>query len=399
MWLMRSLRKITLLSCGVALVLSSGCKKPEPPPPAQPVVQVITVESKSIPISETFMGQAASSKIVEIRPRVSGLIQKRYFIEGTDVNEGELLYQIDPENYQANVRDATAKVAQAASRYDLAQKNLARVEPLAASKAIAAKDLDDAVSQVATTKADLQAAQAVLDNAQIDLGYTRVVAPLVGRIGKTLVNEGSNVSAQQTKLTEIQVIDPIYVDFTVPESALLNYRKLVSAGKITDIPFDQFVVTVKFSNGSDYPEKGKLNFQGTSLDTQTDSYPLRAEFSNNNDLLTPGQYLEVTITGATRNDAILAPQRAVQQGPEGAYCYVIDKDSKVAIASVTLLRYIGNDWLIGDGLKSGDILVVEGIQRLRPGMIVKTKPYIAQALPPSADALKEAQEEKQSGEQ
>ncbi len=370
------------------IIASAGCKKPEPPPPEPAAVQVMTISSKSIPIPETFIGQADSSKVVEIRPRVSGLIKERFFTEGTDVKEGDLLYQIDPEPFEANVRDAEAKVSQAEARYDLAQKNLARIQPLVASKAIAAKDLDDATAQVESTKADLQAAVASLDNARIDLGYTKITAPIDGRIGKTLVNEGSNVSAQQTKLTDLQVLNPIYVNFTVPESTWLDYHKLIKAGKVTDVPFDQFIVSLRFTNGSEYPETGRLNFKNTALDTQTDSYPLRAEFSNPRSQITPGQYLQVTVTGFTRNDAIVIPQRAVMQGPEGAYCYVVGSDSKVQVRMIKLLRYVESDWLIEGGVQEGDRLIVEGIQKVRPGMPVKTTPWT----PPSAPASTEAAE-------
>lgn len=375
-----------IILTGILMISLSGCKKPDPPAPEAPRVLVMTVESKTIPVSETFIGQADSSKIVEIRPRVSGLIKERFFTEGTDVEEGQLLYQIDPEPFEANVRDAEAKVAQAQAREDLAQKNLARIKPLVESKAVAAKDLDDATAQLESAQADLRAAQATLDNAQIDLGYTRVIAPINGRIGKTLVNEGSNVSAQQTKLTDLQVINPIYINFTVPERTLLDYRKLVQVGKINEIPLNEFVVTAKFTDGSDFQGTGKINFQNTTLDTQTDSYPLRAEFANPQGMIIPGQFLQVTMTGSTRNDSILIPQKCVMQGAEGSSVYVVGQDSKAEIRMIKLLRQIGEDWLIEGGLKHGDQLIVEGIQRVRPGMPVQAAPYTRSA-PASPSAV------------
>ncbi|MDZ4743581.1 MAG: efflux RND transporter periplasmic adaptor subunit [Verrucomicrobiota bacterium] len=363
--------------CACLLVFAGCDKKPAAPERPTPTVSVIKVVPKSIPITESFIGQADATKNIEILPRVSGIITKRFYIEGTFVKKGDKLYLIDPAPFEAAVRDSQAKVEQAAARYELAKKTYARYEPLVATKAVAAKDLDDVTAQVESTKADLEASVAALDNAKINLGYSLIVAPLDGRIGKTMVNEGSNVTAQNTKLTDLQILDPIYIYYRVPESALLQYRKLTESGKLTDMPFDQFTIKANFTDGTEYPETGKIDFTATQLDTQTDSYPLRAIFPNPSFLIIPGQYLQVTMVGATRNDSIVIPQKAVLQEPQGAFVYIVNSESKIEARTLKLLRYVGNDWLIEGGLDGGETLVVDGIQKVRPGAIVKTVPYQA----------------------
>lgn len=374
-----------LLACVTVAGLLS-CKQEAASTPAPPIaeVQVITVTTQSVPDEPEFIGQTESSRPVEIRSQVTGIIKEWSFQEGRDVKKGARLYQIDPVPFQAALLSAKAKVAQAGARLVQAEQNLARVKPLLAEQAVSQKDVDDAVAEELAAKAALEAAKGDLVKAKFDFDNTLITAPIDGMIERTRVYEGRLVAAQSDLLTIVHQVDPMYVTVSAPESFLLKRQRDIIAKKIQHPGVYQLRGTIIFLDGTTYPHEGTLDLLDVGMRTETGSRPARVTFPNPERLLVPGQFVTVRFKGTVKTEAILVPQRAVQQGPKGPVLYVVANGDKVEIRDVQATSWQGNQWLIEEGVHAGEQVVVDGFQRIMPGVPVKPVPStVAETAPVS----------------
>ncbi len=342
-------------------------------PPA--AVTTLAVQPKTLPVSYEYVGQTAGSKEVEVRARVTGILEKRLFQEGAHVRAGQTLFVIDPRTFEAQAAFAEAEVARANALVTQAEREVARLKPLAERRAIGQKEADDAVSNAELARAAVKSAHAKLAEARLNLGYTRVVAPITGLTSRSIKSEGSLVTANDTLLTTIWQVDPVWVPFNVSENDRLALDRAVAAGKLTLPKDNAFEVTVKLADGTVFPRKGRINFSDTRVNPATGTYEMRAEIANADGVLKPGQFVRVELKGAVRKDALAVPQVAVLDGPQGKFVYVTgkDKDGKdVAVPRpVALGDWVtvdgANLWIVESGLKAGDAVIVDGIARVQPG--------------------------------
>ena len=382
----RTLRLTAIFLAGAVIGGLPGCKQEAASTPAPPIpeVQVITVTTQSVPDEPEFIGQTESSRPVEIRSQVTGIIKEWSFQEGRDVKKGARLYQIDPVPFQAALLSAKAKVAQAGARLVQAEQNLARVKPLLAEQAVSQKDVDDAVAEELAAKAALEPAKGDLVKAKFDFDNTLITAPIDGMIERTRVYEGRLVAAQSDLLTIVHQVDPMYVTVSAPESFLLKRQRDIIAKKIQHPGVYQLRGTIIFLDGTTYPHEGTLDLLDVGMRTETGSRPARVTFPNPERLLVPGQFVTVRFKGTVKTEAILVPQRAVQQGPKGPILYVVANGDKVEIRDVQATSWQGNQWLIEEGVHAGEQVVVDGFQRIMPGVPVKPVPStVAETAPVS----------------
>jgi membrane fusion protein (multidrug efflux system) len=338
-------------------------------PPA--AVSTMTVQPKAVLAPFEYTGQTAGSREVEVRARVRGILVARNFTEGGTVKRGQSLYTIDRAPFEAALAKAQADLAGAAARLEQGKRNAARLRPLYAEKAVSQKDYDDAVSAQAIGEADLQAAQARLSEARLDLKYTRVEAPVSGIAGRSLPSEGTLVSGPDVLLTRITQVDPIWVNFGIPDADRLKMRSEAEAGRLLLPKDDRFEVRLQLADGQVYSRTGWLTFADVRISGQTGTSDARAVLPNPDGKLRPGQFVRVTLSGATRPDAVLVPQRAVLEGPQGKFVYVVDEKSTAQTRPVELGEWAGSDWIITGGLKAGDRVIIDGVMRIGPGAPVK----------------------------
>ena len=385
------------LLCAGLLALP-GCKKDAASnqPPPLPEVEVVTVSSQSVPDEPEFIGQAEASRVVEIRSQVTGIIKERYFSEGRDVKQGDRLYQIDPVPFRAAMLSAKARVSQAEARLVQAKQNLARVKPLLEEQAVSQKDVDDAIAEELAAKAALEGAKGDLVKATFDLDNTRINAPIDGLIERTRYYEGRLVTAQTDLLTIIHKVDPMYVMVNAPESFLLKRRRDIAAKRIQEPDIYKLRGVVTFADGTVYPHEGVLDFAAVGLQIETGSRETRVTVPNPDRVLLPGQFVKVRFKGSLKTEAILVPQRSVQQGPTGSIVYVLGEGDKVEIRDVKATGWQGSQWLIEDGLRQGDRVVVDGMQKLAPG--AQVKPVTMSAAGPRAATPSIVPAEGSSGE-
>lgn len=352
-----------------AVCFLSGCNKEQQPvasvasaaAPA-PLVGVVTLKTESLALTTDLPGRTRAFRVAEVRPQVNGIVQKRLFTEGVEVKAGDQLYQIDPAMYQAALKNAQAGLASARS---LAK----RYESLLEDKAVSRQAYDEAHSAM------LQA-EAAVEQAQINVRYTRVYAPISGRIGRTLVTEGALVSNGQTQsLTTIHQLDPIYVDVTQPTTELLRMRRNLEEGRLQRAGDNAAVVSLTLEDGMSYGLEGKLEFAEVSVDESTGSVTLRAIFPNPKRVLLPGMFVHAQLTEGVKSEAVLVPQQGITRDSKGlAFAMVVNADHKAEVRSVTLSRSVGNRWLVVEGLQAGDQVITEGLQYIQPGMTVQVKP-------------------------
>ena len=394
-----SAAKLVLGSLLLPLIGLTACQQEGGPPPAPPTpeVKVMTIVAKTVPDEVEFIGQTASFRPVEIRSQVTGIIEKVLFTEGRDVRKGEKLYLIDPVPFKASVASAKGRVGQALARLAQARAELARVMPLLAEQAVSQKDVDDAIAEKLAAKAALVTAKGDWEKAKFDLRNTLIVAPVAGRPERSQLYEGRLVSAQTDLLTSIHQMDPMYVNVNVPESYILRRQRELAAHRVERPDLFQLKGMMIMADGTTYPHEGTLDFAGTRFRSETGSLSARFKFPNARQrmfsgdrdshplyALFPGQFVKIRVRGYMRRDAILVPQRAVQQGPKGLFVYVVNGENKVELRAVTASSWHGREWLIEDGAHAGDRVVVEGFHRIRPGARVKSVPY--QSASPSSDA-------------
>jgi membrane fusion protein, multidrug efflux system len=345
---------------GAFIVLSAcGQKKQAPPPPPPALVKVTTLRNHTVSVTTELPGRTLAYRVAEIRPQVSGVIQKRMFVEGSDVKAGQQLYQIDPAPYQAVYDSAVATAASSKVQVE-------RFKPLAEVNAVSKQDFDNAVATAAQNKA-------AAETAHINLVYTRLLAPISGRIGRSAVTEGALVTANQTTaLAIVQQLDPIYVDVTQPSAVLLRLERELAAGQLAAVGGKQAEVHLQLEDGSNYGPAGKLQFAEVSVDETTGSVTLRALFPNPDKLLLPGMFVHEQIEEGRRTDALLVPQLAVAHNQKGEpTALVVGPDNKVELRTLVTERAIGDRWLVTDGLAAGDRVIVEGLQFAKPGATVR----------------------------
>ena len=384
--MVRRLRWSTVapLVCGwLMLALLPGCKQEAGSAPALPVpeVGIVVATAQDVPDEPEFIGQAESSRPVEIRSQVTGILKQWFFQEGRDVKKGDRLYQIDPVPFHAAMLSAKAKVAQSEARLVQAKQNLARVKPLLAEQAVSTKDVDDAVAEELAAKAALEGAKAELVKAKFDLDNTLIIAPINGMIERTRVYEGRLVSAQTDLLTMIHQVDPMYVIVSAPESFLLKRRRDTDAKRIQHPGVYQLRGVLTFVDGTTYQHEGVLDLLDVGLKTDTGSRQARVVFPNPDRVLLPGQFVRVRFKGTLKTGAILVPQRAVQQGAKGSIVFIVGKDDKVEMREIMATSWQGNQWIVEEGLHVGDRIIVEGLHKIAPGAPVKPVP-----IPPAGAA-------------
>jgi len=342
-----------------------GCKAKDTSRTMIPEVAVVTLQAEKVSITDELPGRTSAFLIAEIRPQVNGIIQKRLFVEGADVKTGQVLYQIDPAPFQAALDRVEAHLPSLRRRVDRYKKALAE-------QAVSQQDLDDAT-------AALKQAEAELKTARINLDYTRVISPISGRIGTSSVTEGAIVTAYQPKaLATIQQLDPIYVD--VPQSAteLLRLRRAEEEGRLSHDQTQRSKVKLVLTDGTTYPLEGELQFRDVTVDPTTGSVILRAVFPNPDNLLLPGMFVRAVITEGMNEQAILAPQQGVTRTPKGeAVALIVNREEKVEQRVLNLDFAMGDRWLVRSGLELGDRVIVEGMQKVKPGVPVKAVPFNA----------------------
>jgi len=334
---------------------------PQGPPPADVTVQ--KVSPHDVPATWEYVGQTAGSRDIEVRARVAGILLKRNFDEGRAVRKGESLYQLDPAPFRAALRLADAEVAAAQARLEQAARRVKRVEPLWRDHAVSQREYDDAVSAEQIGRAELQGAQARRDDAALKLGYTRVEAPISGLAGRSQVSEGTLVSGPQVLLATVTQTDPIKLRFGIADTDQMRWRNEVAAGQLK-LPADSaFDVEVRLADGSVYARKGKLTFSDTRVSGQTGTIEAEAQVANPDGVLKPGQFVRVRLLGAMRPAAIAVPTRAVLDGPQGKFVYVMS-GGKAMPKPVEVGDQVGETWIVTKGLAAGDDVIVDGIARI-----------------------------------
>jgi membrane fusion protein (multidrug efflux system) len=375
-----------------SLLLLAGCKQ-EPasnPTPLPPEVSVVTVAAKALPVTTELPGRIDAVRTAEVRARVAGILQKEVYREGSDVKAGDVLFQIDPAPLQAAYDSAQAALAKVEANRIQAKAQADRDEVLIKIHAVSQQDYDTAVSSAAQAGADVLAARANVETAGLNLGYATVTAPISGRIGKALVTEGALVGQSEvTQLAVIQQLDPIYFDFTQSSVDILRLRKQLESGQFTSLEPGTAKVTLLLEDGSTYPLPGKLLFSDITVDPTTGMVTLRAEFPNPNDLLLPGMFARGRLEQAVEREAITVSQRAVVHGADGgATVFVVTPDNKVEVRPVKADIAVGTDWIVTSGLKPGERVIVEGLQKVKPDLTVKPVPYVDSANSPAASQAK-----------
>ncbi|AVP93659.1 efflux RND transporter periplasmic adaptor subunit [Aeromonas rivipollensis] len=373
-------KHILARSVGLALLASgllAGCGDKgeagqgagEMPPAA---VDVVTLHAAPLQLMSELTGRTAPLRVAEVRPQVNGIILKRLFTEGSDVKAGQLLYQIDPAVYQAAVASAKANLAKAQANEQSARLKAQRYAELVKVKAISRQEYDDADAAWKQQVAEIGAAKAALQSANINLAYTKITAPISGRIGKSAVTEGALVTAQQAdSLTSISQLDPMYVDVRQSTADLLRLKRQVAAGKLVQDESKGAKVRFQLEDGSQYSEEGSLQFSDVTVDETTGMVTLRVLVPNPHDLLLPGMFMRATLQEGERPQGLLVPQTAVTRTPKGgATVMVVTADNKVELREVQLSRVVGDSWVVESGLNTGEKVIVAGLQKVKPGALV-----------------------------
>jgi membrane fusion protein, multidrug efflux system len=371
----------TTVLCAVG-VMMSGCGKPAAQakaPMGPPEVGIVVMKQEPVALTTELSGRTAASLVAEVRPQVGGIIQKRLFTEGSDVKAGEVLYQIDPASYQAAYASAKAALSKAEASLTPVRLKAERFKQLVGINAVSKQDFDEASAAVKSAEAEVEAARANVETARINLAYTRVTAPIAGRIGRSSVTTGSLVTASQAApLSTIQSLGSVYVDVTQSTADLLRLKQALASGRVKSGGAAQTKVKLLLEDGSAYPLEGALKFSDVTVDQSTGSVTVRSVFPNPKQALLPGMYVRAVIEEGVVADAILVPQRAVSRDQAGnATAMVVGEKDTVEPRILKVSRALGDKWLVESGLKPQDRVIVEGLQRARPGTQVKVVPFAA----------------------
>lgn len=366
----KSPRRLVLLPLALSVMLAAcgGDDAAQQPPP--PEVTVVTLAPQTTTLTRELPGRTSAYQIAEVRPQVSGIIERRLFTEGGMVEEGEPLYQLDNATYEAALASARAQLARAEATVEAARLRAARTTELARIDAVSRQDEENATAALRQAEADVKASQAAVQSAQVNVGFARITAPISGQIGRSSVTQGALVTANQAQpLATVQQLDPIYVDLTQSASELLDLRKAVAAGTMerVDLP-----VTILLEDGTEFPHQGRLAFSEVSVDPSTGSYALRVVVDNPEHILMPGMYVNALVGSGVRPDAILVPQQGIARDPKGnTSAMVVNDQGLVEARPVQVSRTVGDKWLVEGGLVAGDKVIVEGLQKIQPGIPVQ----------------------------
>lgn len=372
----RQRRAWTALSAALlVLPFLWGCGDGGPKAAPAPVLEVgvITVQPRPVELTTELPGRTSPYLVAEIRPQVSGILQKRLFTEGSDVQAGQLLYQIDPEPFQVALNSAKASLGKALASQPAVSAKARRYQALVSKDSLSHQDYEDALSAARQNQADVDYLRRQVEAAEINLRYTRVTAPISGRIGKSSVTDGALLTAYQAMaLATIQQLDPIYVDVTQSSADLLRLKRKLETGQLSTDKDNGQTVKVLLEDGSAYPMPGKMQFRDVTVDPTTGSYTVRIVVPNPDHLLLPGMFVRAVVQEGRAEQAILVPQQGVSRNTKGeATALVVDDAGTVQLRILTLNRAIGDQWYVDSGLAAGDRLVIEGMQRVRPGATVK----------------------------
>lgn len=358
-----------------------ACSEPvaQGAPPAAPQVSVVTIEPSSVPLNTELPGRTAAFLVSEVRPQVNGIVKSRLFDEGSDVKEGQVLYEIDDATYKANYDSAKAALAKAEANLKVARLTADRHRELVKIKAVSAQANDTAQAELLQAQAEVASARAALDMARINLDYTRIKAPISGRIGQSSITPGALLSANQaTPLATIQKLDPVYVDVTQSSIDMLRLRRALESGLLKTSENAKANVRLILEDGTEYSQPGELQFSDARVDPNTGMVTLRAIFPNPKNELLPGMYVRAMLEEGVRDNAILVPQRAVTRNPQGqATAYVVTPEGQVELRVLDANRTVGDQWLVESGLQPGDQVIVEGVQKVRPGAKAVATPWEA----------------------
>jgi membrane fusion protein, multidrug efflux system len=361
----------------------SACARHSPPPPARkPAVTVVTLHPAAVSLTTELPGRVSAYRVAEVRPQVNGVMLKRLFTEGERVTEGQQLYQIDPGPYQASLSSAQASVARTRAGVQVSRLTVERYKTLVEVHAVSRQDYDNAAAKLQQDEADVAAAEAAVRTATINLTYTKMYSPISGRTGRSTITEGALVTANQAlSLVTITQLDPVYVDLTQPTTTLVRLERELASGQLRTAGVNKAPAKLMLEDGSPYELPGTLQFSEVTVDQGTGSVTLRAIFPNPTDLLLPGMFVRATIQEGVRESAILAPQQGITHAPDGtASAFVVGANDHVEKRTVELDRAIGDQWIVTRGLKSGDRLIVAGLQRIKPGVQVA----VSNTTPPSS---------------
>jgi membrane fusion protein (multidrug efflux system) len=370
-----------IATVGIFLIglLPVGCdpRQQSPPPSPIPEVSVVTVQPQQVMLTTELPGRTSAHLVAEIRPQVSGLIQKRLFTEGSYVKTGQVLYQIDPAPFQAVLDNANASLARSEANLPAIRSRAERFKELLADKAVSQQDYDDAAAAMKQNEADVQYWRATVEAASINMGYTRIIAPISGRIGISNVTEGALVTAHQpAALATIQQLDPIYVDVPQSTTEMLRLQRRIEEGRLKYEEMNQNQVKLILEDGTEYPLGGTLQFRDVTVDPSTGSVLLRVIFPNPKGVLLPGMFVRAVVKEGVNKQALLVPQQAVSRDPKGnPVALIVDAEGKVQQRMLTIDRTIGDKWLVSSGIAQGDRVIVEGMQKVRPGASVQVIPF------------------------
>jgi len=383
----------SLAAAVAAVLLVSACgKNNTPPPKATPEVTVVTVQPQSVPVTTELPGRVNAYLSADVRARVDGVVLQRDFVEGSDVKSGQRLYLIDPAPYKAALDSAKATLAKAQANLVSVKAQAERYKVLVAANAVSKQDYDNAVASQGQAEADVAAGQAAVETAAINLGYTAVVSPINGRIGKSQVTPGAYVQASAaTLLSTVQQIDPVYVDLTQSSLDGLRLRRELASGDLQMAGKNQAKVTLLLEDGSEYPLSGTLQFSDVTVDQGTGSVDVRAVFPNPKHVLLPGMFVRARLIEGVNDRAILVPEVGVTHDQKGeATALIVDADSKVALRTLQTTRTLGDNWVVEGGLKAGDRVIVSGLQKIQPGATVKAVEQAPAAAAPASAAASDA---------
>jgi membrane fusion protein (multidrug efflux system) len=365
-----------LIAAGLA---ATSCQKKATKAPPAPEVAVVTVQPGRVALETELPGRTSAYLVAEIRPQVNGIIQKRLFQEGATVKAGELLYQIDPAPYQAAYDQAEASLRVAEANLPAARSRAERLKGLAEVHAVGQQDCDDASAGLAAAEASVAAARAAVENARINLNYTPIRSPIPGRIGRSAVTPGALVTAYQpVPLAVVQQLDPIYVDVTQSSAELLRLRRALEGGRLAQDQEARGRVKLILEDGTPYPLEGTLQFRDVTVEPSTGSVTLRMVFPNPEQVLLPGMFVRAVVQEGVNEQALLVPQQGVSRDFKGnPVAWIVNDAGQVEQKALDLDRALGDRWLVAGGLAAGDRVIVEGLQKVRPGASVKAVPFVA----------------------
>jgi membrane fusion protein (multidrug efflux system) len=397
---MQTQRFLQFVPVGFALagvLLLNACSDKQQNAPAggmqgAPAVTVLTVQPESVPVTAELPGRTSPYLVAELRPQVSGIVKERLFKEGSDVKADQVLYRIDPATYRAAFDSASANLARAEANQEAARQKAVRYTDLVKIEAVSAQANEEAQAAQKQAQADVAAAKAALDKARVDLDFTRVTSPIAGRIGRSAVTAGALVTAnQQAALATVQQLDPIYVDLTQSSTKLLGLKRDLESGKLQRTAGNAVPVQLVLEDGSVYGAEGRLAFSEVTVDQATGSVTLRAVFPNPKGDLLPGMYVRARLTQGVNQDAMLVPHAAISRTPRGeAQALVVNADNKVEARIVRAEQSTGDKWVVTEGLAAGDRVIVEGLQKVKPGVPVQAQEAGSATVvaPPAAAAAK-----------